>query len=482
MKPRNLGSPIALLALFCSVVLLLGAGCAAFQSYPAQLRYAESAFADGDYDEAVKALKKVALPEQNRLLFLLELGTFYHTQREYAKSNAALLEAVQILKEYDARARVSLRDSAAFAAALLVNDKMRPYRGSPFERVLLHTYLAMNFLMQRNLEDARVEVLQAYAQQKEAREEHEKSILETKREAEKRRLDTAQLMAKLQVAYADQRGPLEQAGNVYQNAFTYYLSSLIYEMHGEISEAYIDAKTVYSLNPNFLPVRRDLLRYSRQLGVADYEDWRRQFGPVLPDALPEGEGEIVLLFECGLAPVKEEIKLSFPVPVKDHWNIVTVAIPKYRTRNNPVKAARLFADGALLGVTQPLMNVEATAMQDLWDQALGIALRQLIRASGRVLASEEAKRKGGGLLFLGVVLAGYAMEQADLRSWISLPGNLQVLRTNVPAGCHRMEIELVAAGAGSRTSLGEVSVRAGAVTLINLRSTGVHGTATHVTY
>ena len=483
MRPRSNVIGVLFFGTLCGLALFSLTGCSAFRSYPKRVRYVQNAFADADYEEAVYALEKMRFAGNDRLCFLLELGTFYHTMGEYAESNKRFLEAVEIMKEFDERAVFSVRDSAAFAASLLINDKVRPYRGSAFERVLLHTYLAMNFLLQHDLENTRVEILQAYAQQKQSREQHEKQIRKTTDEVEKRQWNSAEIAARVNAVYADQSTLLKKAGNVYQNAFTYYLSAVVYEMGGEISDAYIDAKTVHRLNPDFLPARRDLLRYSKMLGLqGDYQKWRSRFGDDLEDAVPEGHGEILLLYQCGLGPVKEEIKIAIPIPVRKHFNIITIAIPKYRTRHNSVRTARLLVDGKNLGYTQALMDVEATAVRDLRDQALGIAFRHLIRAAGRFAATEYARKKGGAIAFIPALLIGYAMEQADLRSWISLPRNFQALRVSVPAGSHEVVMELLGNGVRGSVTLPKISVRDGGITIIGLRSTRNLGTAKYVVF
>jgi len=483
MKSKATMSGFALLPALCGLALLLASGCSMLRAYPQQMRSVQNAFAHGNYEHAASELEAMAPARRDKLCHLFELGTVRHTMGDYKASNTLFLAAVGLSREFDERAAVSLRDSAAFTAALLINDKAMSYRGSPFERVLLHTYLAMNFLMQRDLEGARVEILRAYAKQKEAREEHAKRIDKTKKEATKRKLDTSAIVKKVRAQYNDQQALLKKAGNVYQNAFTYYLSAVVYELGGEIDDAYIDVKTVHALNPNFLPARRDLLRHSRKLGfLSDYEAWKEEFGADLEESLPAGHGEIVLLYQCGLAPVKEEVKFAFPIPVKKRFSMVTVAIPKYRSRPDPVHAAKLSADGNCLGTTQALMDVEATAVRDLWDQAAEIAVRQLLRAAGRVAAAEYARREMGPLAFLAVLFVSHMVEQADLRSWLTLPHDFQVLRAALPAGSHRIEMALLGGGASGCVSLPEVPVRAGRMTIISLRSVGNRGTANYVAF
>jgi len=481
---------VCLAALFGALVCLslCGAGCTVFQSYPERIGYAQGAFLDGDYGEAAHALEIQNPPDRDKLVFLMELGTYLHTKGDYEASNEKFLEAVGIMRAYDDRARIAVRDGASFAGAVIVNDAMRPYRGSDYERVLLHTYLAMNYLLMKKLDDARVEVLQAYAKQKEAREEHERAIRETKKEVSEKQLDGDKITKLVRNAYKEERRILKKAGNLYQNLFTYYLSSLVYELGGEYDDAYIDAHTVYSLNPAFPPARKDLLRLAWKSGRRrDFDRWRRRFGEVKGWRVPPGHGEIVLFYECGEAPVMDQVKLAIPAPTRDKkgqqvWTSVTVAIPKFHRRPNPVREAWLYVDGKQAGRSYALMDVEATAIRNLWDKAPAIAMRQVIRAAGRYAADRYARTQGGNLLGTLVALLGFAMEQADRRSWVSLPQSFQVARVTVPAGSHTVGLRLAGLRASGRVTLKDVKVRDGGITIVDLRSTGVRGTARYVTF
>jgi hypothetical protein len=466
------------------LALLGTAGCRAFSDYPDQMRYVRNAFADGAYAQAACVLEENPPAKGEHLLYKLELGEVRRAAGRFDESNQALLGAGEIIREQDERAVISIRDTAAVAASLLVNDRLRPYEAPLYERVLLHTALCSNFLLKGDFDGARVEVRQAYEDQKAAREKHEKEIAKTRREAENQQVNLGAVEGRIADVYKDQEGILREAGNLYQNLYTYYLSSLIYEMNGEYSDAYIDAKTIYAQRPGFGPVRDALPRYAKALGLrADYDKWRETFGESAAAELPPEYGEIVLLFECGMAPVKEEVRFAVPVPMKDHWNLVTVAIPKYRLSKNPVDGARLVVNGTAYGDSQPLMDVEAAALLELRDRALGIALRHVIRGAAKLVVTEQIRKNQGEFAYIIAVLAGSALERADLRSWITLPKSLQALRTGLPEGKHDMVIQLTGRGAVQGTvCLRGVEVRRGRLTIISLRSTGVHGTAYVVNY
>ena len=191
----------------------------------------------------------------------------------------------------------------------------------------------------------------------------------------------------------------------------------------------------------------------------------------------------MVLYACGEGPVMDQIKFPVPVPGKDKegnliTTTVTVAIPKFVRRRNPVSEAWLYVDGRRAGRTYALMDVEATAIRGLWDQAPAIAMRQIARAAGRYATIRYAREKGGKFLGMVAELIGFALEGADRRSWTSLPRNFQVGRTRVRAGKHRVEFLLAGGGKEGRVALEEVEVRDGGMTVIGLRSTGVRGTAT----
>lgn len=471
----------------CVLACLWIGGCALFQSYPERISAAQSAFTDGDYKEAARILENQKPPARDKLLFLLELGTYYHTMGDYQASNEKFLQAVSMMKEYDERAAIAVRDGASFAGAVIVNDTMQPYRGTHHERVLAHTYLAMNYLLMKDLENARVEILQAYAKQKEAREEHERSIRETREEVKENGLDANGITDMVNAAFGGDRDVLKKAGNVYQNLFTYYVSCLVYELGREYDDAYIDVHTIDSQHPNVPVIQRDLMRLARKSGrLNEYKRRLRMFA-CEEHKTGEGWGEIVLLYACGEGPVMDQIKFPIPVPSKDKdgnpiTTTVTVAIPKFVRQRNVVTKAWLYVDGERVGRTHALMDVDATAIRSLWDRAPAIAMRQITRAAGRYAAIRYTQEKGGNLIGTIVSLISFALEQADRRSWISLPQNFQVGRASVRAGKHRLEFRLTGHGKEGQVTLADVEVRDCGITIIGLRSTGIRGTARHITF
>lgn len=91
------------------------------------------------------------------------------------RSLAAFDEAVIQIDEYEAAARISV---SAESAAMLTNQASLPYRGRAYDKVMLHTYQALNYLQLGDGNAARVELNRALQRQRDAVQANAKRIQE----------------------------------------------------------------------------------------------------------------------------------------------------------------------------------------------------------------------------------------------------------------------------------------------------------------
>jgi hypothetical protein len=136
----------------CSLILLAFFFCitACTTDYNKLIKDSETTFYKGQYMEAArKLLPHVNKKDKNQLLFLMECGLMLHAAGEYEKSNTILLGAAKI-------ADTIATSISKQAAALLLNETQTNYKGEDFERVLIHMYIGINFLMLRDADSARV--------------------------------------------------------------------------------------------------------------------------------------------------------------------------------------------------------------------------------------------------------------------------------------------------------------------------------------
>src|SRR3990172_12008797 len=111
----------------------------------------EEKFYRGQQLEAARMLlPNINQAGKDQLLFMMEAGYALHIAEKYEDSNKVFLRAAQI-------AQVKPISISQEVGALLTDQTATNYRGEDFEKVLIHMYLGINYLMLRSFEDAAVE-------------------------------------------------------------------------------------------------------------------------------------------------------------------------------------------------------------------------------------------------------------------------------------------------------------------------------------
>lgn len=124
---------------------ILTAGCS---SVP--LEKARANFYAGRFAQADENLRDIPAGNKDEILFLSERGMIRQNLRRYAESSRDWREATEINERL---AGISVSEQTA---SLLSNDKVLTYRGLPFERTLVYTYLAKNYFAGQNWDYAAI--------------------------------------------------------------------------------------------------------------------------------------------------------------------------------------------------------------------------------------------------------------------------------------------------------------------------------------
>ncbi|MDR0994113.1 MAG: hypothetical protein LBN38_06090, partial [Verrucomicrobiota bacterium] len=339
----------------------------------------------------------------------------------------AFEQAVSKTRAQDDKAVLSASGAANQTAAILVNDKAIPYRAETYERTLVHHYQAMNYLAANDLSGAGVEVRRANQVQEDARRRFEREAAKAGRKAEA--AQGGEEDPGLSKVYA---GLNELAGSVkasYQNAATFYLSAVIWEMLGLPNDAYIDYKKALEIVPGNGYLQQDVIRLGKRLGMReDVADFSRRFpamaGTPADGAGPfQGKGRLVVVYEEGLVPSKTSF--SLPYPLFSDGAIGMLAIPMYSATPPPALPLTVSMEGKGVGQSVPICNISALAGRALAEKMPGIVTRQIARSISKGVATSQAEGWGALALSLYSLLS----EQADLRSWLTLPAHIQIFST-----------------------------------------------------
>lgn len=449
---------LKLLPLTCILLIVL-AGCA---GYPERMADVKQEFILGDYEAARDALDEDDCEDgSDQLLCLLERATIKQNMGDFEGSNLDFETAYDVIRDFESRPSVSLRDISAEVEASLYNETTLSYKGYGFEKFLIHIYKAINYLMLGDPEGAGVEIRRLDERRRIEIKEHERALGDAEAAGYERDLKEKQLSEisrRIINAYGADYALADSVANLYLSALGSYLSSFHYDLDQSYSEALIDCRRVIAQLPDFEPARIDAVSY----GANDI-----RLPPIKIDL--NRCGDLLLFFQCGLAPVKKEIFI--PIPTSRGW--LAVAFPIYQSIPTKLKQAVIYIDGQQAGATAILSNIEAKQIRNLIDQIPVMIVRQAIRVAIKAVALHQISKETG--IWGELVMSFYntLSERADLRSWILLPKNIQVLRLYPPEGGHSVRIDLIGEGGGI---LGQVSFdlefKNNQTVLINLRAIG----------
>ncbi len=460
------GAGLAAALLFACLPVFL-TGCAmssAFRGYPSRISPLLSAVR---HRSPVNLESAIGLKARGRdaVLYNMERGRIAQIQGDIDGSMAAFREAMARIREQDEAAVLRASGAAQQVGATMLNDNALPYRGKGYERVMLHHYQAINYLLKGDLEGCGVEIRRANHEQNEALKRHNKEIAKAKQEADERRLNTSVLSNRLSRAYAGMDEVAGMVKNSFQNAATFYLSGVCYELLGQDGDAYIDYKKALEIMTGNRYVQMAALRLARQLGMTEEaaELVKRfpQAAARLRSPPPAGAGELIVFFEDEFVPPKKQIKI--PIPLPGATSATFVAFPYYETSRTLPKRLRVDAEAFPSGQTEPVCYMGALAVKALNEDLPQLVLRQALRATAKGVMAKAASDRAGSLAGLLSGFFNYVTESADLRSWNSLPRDVQILRMHVSSGTRRLRLTHPSSGAETET---EVHVPAGGKTLV----------------
>ena len=399
-------------------------GCAgAMRQYDSELGNTMALAQSGQIDAALKKLDENNTGTEPDLLYHLEKGELLRMKGAIAESRDTWLKADETVRAWEDIAKTDPQRIFSEAGAYLVNDKTRRYDGQDYEKVLLSTRLALDHVLLGDWDLARIEVKKMHEREAVIAELRSKEIEDAQAKGEENNVTTT---------YKDHKGyPVElledpevvELRNGYQSAIGHYVAGFVYEALGEPSLAAAGYRQAIELRPG-IPLL--------ETGLADLDQ---------RSARPEaGMTDVLLVVEAGVAPAWKSISIPLPVPTSKGLIVFSTSFPVIRAVSDHVSlpAPRL-ADAEVAVV--PVTNIDVQARRALKDQMPGIVVRTVIRAVAKgVLQAEAQRHDKTGLLSLATRIASVVTEQADERSWRSLPALIGIARLSLPYGTHTLQL------------------------------------------
>ncbi len=373
--------------------------CASYGQYATSMR---DGLLNGHPEQSLIIAEKKDQDEKN-VLSSLDKGMLRRINSDYSGSNQIFEVAKsEIEKLYGTSITENL-------ASVTINETLRSFEGDRYEQLLLHAYMAMNYIQLGQIDGARVEMLQANVKMMEWGDEPD------------------------------------------EDAFLRYLEGIIYESLGEHDSALISYRKSYivykeksgELYPS-VPVglKKDLLRLLAREGLrSEYKSYEKEFG--MPDYKPADEtneyGELVVILNNGLAPIRSETAIHiFSTEVQQN---LRVAFPVYRGKKSRLSVPSIEVNQKQFAM-ETVEDVDKLARHALEQAMPGIMVRATARAVVKYNTQHTAQEQGS-LAGLLMTVTNIVTERADTRSWSTLPQEIQLQRIRLPVGEHQVQIQLL---------------------------------------
>jgi hypothetical protein len=397
---------------------------------------------------------------KNDLLYHLDIGALYHYAGMYDSSNAHLRTSSGVYDDLFARSVTNE------AAALLINDNVRPYRSRPYELTFLHQLMAFNYLALGSRDDA---------------------LVETR---------AVQLLF-------NEWERIDRHGQKYSNdAMFHYLSSIFYDGAGDYDDAMISLfKAVEAFNAGPVPLPPEVRNYAcfmLKLNDRAQDTMLLNIAADVPKekvpGLRNGLAEIILIGYAGKGPALVEEKWSGtyirgglltishrdekgvvtsssmpapPLPEKEYEKAaagkknligttfhISFSLPCIRTYNSMTGYFTVSAgEGSVPYASVIINDFDRQLAKNLDDTRTATLMRTVVRTTLRTIAAQKAKGAmksknvfGNLLLNLGTDILADQLDRADTRTCFLIPKTVQVARIPVQPGSYTVTASAHGAG------------------------------------
>ena len=373
--------------------------CASYGQHASNLR-------DGllkGHPEISLALAEEKDPKQEEVISSLDKGMLRRINGDFSGSNQIFEVAKQ---EIEKLYGISITENLA---SVTINETLRGYEGDRYEQLLLHAFMALNYIQLDDLDGARVEMLQANVKMREWGDEPE------------------------------------------EDAFLRYLEGIIYESMGETDNALISYRKAYTVYAEksgsqypVIPegIKKDLLRLLAREGLHnEYRRYKKKFNMVNFKPTPNSKkyGELIVIINNGLAPIREEA--AIPIFSPEIEQNLRVAFPVYRQKKSRL-AKPVIKINKKQYTLETVEDVDKLARYALQQAMPGIMARATARAVVKYNTQHSAQEHGSiaGLL---MTITNLVTERADTRSWSTLPQEIQLQRIQLPVGEYDLSIQIL---------------------------------------
>jgi hypothetical protein len=401
------------------------------------------------------------------VLWDLEAGATARAAGDIAGSMNFFNAADHLFDYWDTQPEISISRETE---SLLVNPTVLPYRGRDYDRIMESVYQALNYLQLGKFDEARVELNRALERQQTAQRNNAA------------RIDAAQKAAADSGAHDGYDATRAQADPRFQTQFQQTYSPLdnlkYYTNYANPLATYLRAVCLLARPLSATDnesARVDFTRVQAMIGHNEFIDADCALATQMT-----GDAKLppltFVIYETGQAPDRLEARIDIPLFVVSRdvpYFGVAFPVLKINGQFNPGLVVQT-QGGAVLH-TALLSDMDSIIAQEFRNDLPDVVVKTLISAGAKAAAQFGLHQatKDNDLLDTLTQLSGMlyqmATNRADLRTWVTLPKQVQFCRLPAPA-----DHKLYLARDGINESL-EVDLPDSLVTIVYVKSTSPYG-------
>jgi hypothetical protein len=379
------------------------------------------------------------------LLYNLELGMLLRLDGRYEESQKSWKTAAERVQPAEQSIEDDVVSLLKDASSYVVNDRLRAYPGYDYEKVMLLTHIALNYLAMGDFDQARVAIKQTHELEALIAEARSKEIAEVEEKAKKRGARTSFKELNGYPVETIDNPEVNALKNGYQSALSHYLAGFVYEALGEPGLAAPGYRLANELQPNQPLLEEALRELDRRVGAAG-----------------DGLTDVLFVIGSGTAPALQSRQFRLPVPAGKGLAMVVASFPVMSASALSRPWSQLAFDGGPALAVAPITSIDLMARRRLSDDMPGIMLRTSVRAGTRALLQAGLQQGGDrgdrhaaavGIAALAVAAGSIFTEKADERTWRTLPSEISIARARVPAGVHTVTLQTLEGVRSARLNL-----------------------------
>ncbi len=366
-------------------ILLIATSCTS-----AHIRNARAEFYGGSPEKASMILDKAGnISKRDRLLFLMEQGLILHHQGLYEKSTSVLLEASELIEQQD------IISAGRQAGSLVTTEWLTEYKGEYSERLWVHTYLMINFLLLHQNEDALVEAKQAL----QVFDQHPEALSD--------------------------------------DYFSRGLIALCFENLGLINDAFIEYRKLAELMDDSGPVAAKLYQLGTELGYHEEVDQYRESVPGEKQDLTieNPYAELIIFISHGRAPVKIPGNIFIPPSIR-------FSFPQYADNENSVLDRVIINQSAGSQGHSISTDVGKVLRASFKKRSVMLIAKETARVVAKEAISQQAGKNDNDAAELAVRAILFVLEEPDTRGWQTLPAGLAMIRLPLEQADQNMTVSI----------------------------------------